>query len=220
VHQIEVAKFPTLATAPFDKKGIRANISLPDNSGTLTPEDTVVVTLLPSMDEIGITQPEVITLLEVMAGAMEQIKFKWLVLLQSSTYLDILKNPALPSDMLNKHMIIAGKKDTTNFYFENAALSQYLSCADIVVDASRDHVWSPLVHTALAWDMPVLNTQYGNVPVDTVGSDMFGKAFSAESAIKELVRLVRNRSQLGRSNAFKPNYPSIAQTLFNLVEEK
>jgi hypothetical protein len=191
---IESADFPVFATDRQDRDTIRRNIALPDKKTTLTPEDTVIMVHLPTMEEAGLVQPDVVGMLEMMYTVAEKAGEnnapKWLLLLGSHTYRDILKGSYLPAK-IRDNLLTMGKKDELNMYFDERAVVTFMSAVDIVVDVGRDYSYNIMLETAKSWGLPVLSSKYGNVQVKTVGTELFGNRLDIDDAANVIHRISR-----------------------------
>jgi len=197
---IETADFPILHHKPANKAAIRSNIHLPKQAGspTLMPQDKVILSILPTMDEIGVTQPDVLSLLEVIYGVSESFGErtapKWLIMLGAASYREMLRGAYLPEKM-RANIVLLGKQESENTFFDEHAMITFLSAADLVVDFNRDGCHNMLTATAAAWGMPVISAgPDSTVNVATIGSNLFGYRPKVDDAISNILRHLDGRA--------------------------
>ena len=189
--RVEVAQFPLATATPIPKATIRSNIFLPESKEALKDTDKVVLVYLPSIEEAEVNQPDVGALLSIMYETATKFSAdaapKWMIAMGSPNYKNVFQSHLLPPALRGK-IVLLGKSDSANTYFDEIAIGNFLSAADAVLDVAYDQPYYMFIETAREWQMPVISACRSNVVVETEDSELTGKRLIVKSASTQLHR--------------------------------
>jgi hypothetical protein len=187
VVPVETIEFPIINSPRRAQEAVRSTLSLPDGS-TLKPEDKVICVKLPTSQDMGLHQPNIAGLLELIfelscvSGKTTQPR--WLILCGSPGFRQAIKNGSMPP-AVTSNVVFMGRGDTDTF-FDSDALVTALSASDVVVDVDRDHGYDIFLETALSWGMPVISCTQGNANIKTHRTNLLGSTLDLDTTVRAL----------------------------------